>query len=239
MLLRFLVLLNIIFFTSLSYAIHYSDKNIDPEMAHSTVSFSTYLGDCSGVMIQENVILTAAHCFESDNLKYIKLNTYLNSSKVNTSQVIYNVQVKRHPNFDLALIYLDTPLNSIKVANYLESLKTIFSKRRLGMVGGASYCFLGIGKTEEGINWKSTLGQACNQSVHITINSVILISNLLNEKQIVDTGDSGGPLFLQHHGRVFLVGIITIGTNYNGKRVAGAIDLYDEVISSWILDNVL
>ena len=234
-----LFFISLMLFSSLSYAIHYSDKEIIKEMSDSTLSMQTDYNVCSGVLIKKNVILTAKHCFKSLYESDMFINTYLEGANKPKITRVKSSEIEKHPQYDLALVYLRKPLESAKPSNFLESLQTTFSKRRLMLAPGQVYCALGAGRNEKGDNDLNILGQSCYREIYKSdaISNLFFTFKPSNNNNAVDMGDSGGPVFARFHGKTFLTGIISGITYENEKNLAGAVDLFDEDIQEWIKEK--
>lgn len=151
---------------------------------------------CTGVAINKNTILTAAHCLEGEILK-IRVS---NDSTYNPKGPFFEVE-----SFELHPEYNST------ASNYRSDIAKIKMKGELPK--GTK--FFPIIKKDSHLNGKLLrLGFGARGSENIrTVVTPVLKSIRTHEKilELSDmysySGDSGGPVFLQNQGQMYLVAI--------------------------------
>lgn len=154
-------------------------------------------GVCSGVYIDKNVILTAAHCFPSEEGMTVKQVYVKKLGKSALATVI-----KRDTKVDLALVYTRLPGTPIMLAP--------FDPRK------GSRCFaignpLGIESTvTEGIISKTDLKYADSKVSYLLFSAIVL------------PGNSGGGLF---NANGDLIGIVVMSTSIMGALGASGLGI--------------
>ncbi|KAL5290389.1 hypothetical protein ACFFRR_010004 [Megaselia abdita] len=220
--------------------------------------------NCGGTLINHNSVLTAAHCFESDDQKeniedtwiYLGLQSFLKYDDNPYIEVVKPKQISRHSQYnrnnllsdDIAIVTLEKPVEySFGVSPVCMPDKTVpekFSKSNL--------VILGLGqKSEEGessnILLKAQVDGYSEEQCNTYFKKVRKINRILTKKKFcvispisnnMDTcpGDSGGPVIYKSN-KDYLVGIVSAGL-VCGIRIPSIntrVSLYDK----WILSNVI
>lgn len=181
---------------------------------------------CSGVAINEDTVLTAAHCLEGIILK-VRIFT---DAAYNPKANYYSTKsFELHPEY-----------NS-NFSNYRCDIAKIKLNEKLP----ASINFMPIIKRDHKLSGKLMrfgFGARAEKNIRTMITPEFK-SIRINEKvlELNDTysysGDSGGPVFLQYQGQMFLVAIhSTLSFGPKGKHS------FNPLLSShkdWILDEVM
>lgn len=151
---------------------------------------------CSGVAIKKDVVLTAAHCLEGEILKI----RVFNEASYNPENKSWNVSsYEIHPEYNKNSSNYKADLAKIKLASNLPTSTTIFP----------------IMKSEKDFKGKILrLGYGARNNANIRTLITPVFKNLNNHEKVLEledmysySGDSGGPIFLQRDGQMYLVAI--------------------------------
>ena len=201
---------------------------------------------CGGVLIHNDIILTAAHC-ASTRLSTV-VNAYVTSGNYE-SQITRSVQyVIKHPNYstisrsnDFAIIKLATPINSVTPI----SLNDDASLPRTG----DGVTVIGVGSRKEGGASTGVLNEVlvnvisdftCNLPQSYdgqVIPTTMFCAGTRNGGKDSCQGDSGGPVIQVVNGRDVLVGIVSWGEGCARAKYPG---VYAKLSSSltWIETSI-
>lgn len=154
------------------------------------------INTCTGVAINENTVLTAAHCLEGEILK-IRIS---NEASYNPKSTFWDVKsFELHPEYDSSK------------SNYRSDLAKIKLKKNLP----ATTTFFPIIKTDQKMNGKLVrLGFGARDKKNIRTMVTPAFKHLRTHEKVLElndtysySGDSGGPIFLQKNGQIYLVAI--------------------------------
>lgn len=174
---------------------------------------------CTGVVIANNAILTAAHCFvppQTARIKsysgYVYSGTNLNQARGRELVIIDKVAV--HPDWnglfhDIAVVTTQQALpNTSVVASFVESLTEVSSNRAVYLMG---FGVTGDTRSDSGkMRWteSSYYGEVPADSVPgTTIANQLRLRDASGKTSQACTGDSGGPAFIKTNGMV--LGIVS------------------------------
>ncbi len=191
---------------------------------------------CSGTLIAEDVVLTAAHCVESwggSVLNASQLAVYVGENPyVDLSSHVYTVsEIEQHSSFnssaltnDIALVRLDSSVTEATPVPHLPSSSGLGSSDV-----GNDLNFAGFGTTESG-----SYGQLLQ--VDQTLRGVYSTTIFYRQSSGGPcSGDSGGPAYYQVGTDWYVVGVTSYGdwacTNYG---VSTKVDAYDTWIDSFV-----
>lgn len=179
---------------------------------------------CSGVAIKDDVVLTAAHCLEGEILKIRVFN-----------QASYNPKAKSwaaesfelHPEYNKTASNYKSDLARIKLASKLPESTMI-------------YPIIKDEKNFKGKLLRVGFGARSHSNVRTLISP--LFKNLNHKEKVLElddmysySGDSGGPIFIQRDGQMYLVAIhSTLSYGPEGKFS------YNPLVSTqrdWIFAN--
>ena len=150
----------------------------------------------SAVAINKNTLLTAAHCLEGEILK---VRVSLDSS-YNPNGNFYEVEsYDLHPDYDSGKSNYRFDLAKIKLKNDLPSDMKIYPIIKNDNKLSGTLIRLGFGARDE---------QNCRTLINPEFKDLRKYDNVLelNDK-FSYSGDSGGPVFLQNKGQMYLVAI--------------------------------
>jgi V8-like Glu-specific endopeptidase len=151
---------------------------------------------CSGVAIKDDMVLTAAHCLEG---KILKVRVF-NQAAYDPTAKSWNVEhFELHPEYNKSESNFKADLARIKLAEKLPSSTTIFP----------------ILKNEKNFQGKLLrVGYGARSSANIRTLITPLFKSLKNEDKVLElddmysySGDSGGPIFIQRDGQMYLAAI--------------------------------
>lgn len=186
------------------------------------------LGACSGTLVAERVVLTAAHCLGSGGQTVVLFGDTVDDA----DRVIVSVATRHpHPDFDaatldndIALLTLDSPApaNAIPWPLFAGPLDSSFIGRDVRVVGfGASGSGSGTKRTGT-----ATLDSYTDDRI-----------KLVPGPETPCTGDSGGPAFITIDDVEYLIGVTSTGDEQCSDHAFEArVDVYLESFITPLLD---
>ncbi|XP_030265547.1 uncharacterized protein LOC115576963 [Sparus aurata] len=208
-------------------------------------------GFCGGTILNEYVILTAAHCMNQSRYIYIKLGEFDvlvdhgNEATHNVETIIThnNYKPKTYHN-DIALIKLATP---IKFSRYIlpacipepDFAEKVLMRQPDGMVSG-------FGRIAEGRQPSTILQRltvpyvdraTCIESTQLRISHRMFCAGYDETAKDACQGDSGGPHVTHYRGTYFITGIVSWG---EGCARKGKYGIYTQVSKyiHWIREGI-
>jgi hypothetical protein len=198
----------------------------DTVIQRHTILISSAKGRCSGVVLAQDLVLTAAHCVEAAGGKYVVSGLARDVIRVSVTEVA------RHPDFrktdaDIALVKLAQPLPVRFASAFLQGRPLRPGDRVI--VGGYG---VGVaGKSDA----RATLRSAGLVVSHLWRGRATLADvnhSEPEEKRLGPcNGDSGGPVFT-YRGMFALVGIMAAG-DCKGKASIVTVSHYH----GWIIET--
>jgi len=223
--------------------------------------------DSSGILLNENWVLTAAH---TEVAKGRAGSTFEVNGEVRN--VIDAIQ---HPSFidiedgwDLGLLKLDAPINNVTPAQLYTGTAASLVGETLTYVGygrsgtGSTGDTIAAGTKRAGNNKGDQLGYTLNpgQPDEIIYSNQIIFADMddppgglpygnpvgsniaINNEYLIALGDSGGGLFFEDNGQHFLTGVHSLLFNFDPFNELGYGDMMGsttiELALNWIIDTI-
>ncbi|XP_076837885.1 vitamin K-dependent protein C-like [Brachyhypopomus gauderio] len=184
---------------------------------------------CSGVLIDERWVLTAAHCLEGSLRFSVRLGDYSLFKHEGTEETVAVTDAIGHPNYnpatadnDIALLHLKYP---VKYTTYIlpACLPSRSLAERVLHLNGTQTVVTGWGRESETINrYSSALNYItiplvdpteCARHMTNNITHNVLCAGTLKGMKDACYGDSGGPMMTRYHNTWFLIGLVSWGEN--------------------------
>ncbi len=176
---------------------------------------------CSVVLIEEDVVLTAAHCIRNDE-SFVQFGDELYSIKCSLKHPEYSAFLKIE--HDVAIIFLDTYVRGIRPSN-------INSKSLVDTMKGTPIVSVGYSR---GFKKRSKLDTLFYYG---TLESEPTNLKMLPIGGSVWFGDSGGPLFMLIDGDFYVVGIISAFSMYKDMIYENSATRVD-IVYDWIEEEI-
>ena len=217
-----------------------ADENYGAVVSLSIHADKHYYTYCTGTLIREDAVLTAAHCVsDSSDFSFSSFNYYqqiqvltgINADNPSPSDIYDIADIHLHPDYtpekpeyDIAIVFLDTPVLESKA----KPLPIFQDKTRLPILAHNTQRieFAGYGITEDGSDGKRKKAEGFinNYCAHKSDNSCG-ITTPLGERYIIPPGsmfhdiekggaclgDSGGPVLIEENGALSVIGVVAYG----------------------------
>ncbi|KAM7375589.1 hypothetical protein PAMA_014614 [Pampus argenteus] len=184
-------------------------------------------GFCGGVIYKPTWILTASHCLEDTDPKFLKVVAGEHNREVNegTEQLMHVVQIITHEHYvhsnadnDIALLRLASPIVYTPYATPVCLPTRTLAERHLWSI--AIHTVSGWGRRgEDGptshlLQWLKVpriKTQQCVEESGVTLTKNMFCAGYIEGRQDSCKGDSGGPLVTVYKNTTFLLGIVSWG----------------------------
>ncbi|XP_028998014.2 venom prothrombin activator porpharin-D-like [Betta splendens] len=204
-------------------------------------------GFCGGTILNEYIILTAAHCMNQSRYIYVKLGEFDTLVDHGNEATHYVETIVTHNKYrpdtylnDIALIKLTKPIKfswSILPACIPEQefAEKVLMRQQEGLVSG-------FGRDDEGQQTSTILQRftmpyvdrlTCIESTQLRISTRMFCAGYESETKDACQGDSGGPHVTRYSGTYFVTGVISCARR-------GKYGVYTQVSKyiPWIRNNI-
>lgn len=196
---------------------------------------------CSGTLIDNNWIVTAAHCLDGAGITNITLGGHNAADSSEEGRQSFNVkQVILHPDFSPLTLQNDIGLielaGSVQLNQYVATIGLVHPHERSLVDTNIKAVVSGWGTMGEASAMSATLQEVtvplvdqkvCNQNYHGAVQSGMVCAGYAEGGKDACYGDSGGPLIVPDGvGRWKLGGIVSWG---RGCARAGYFGVYTDV----------
>ncbi|XP_034460436.1 coagulation factor X [Hippoglossus hippoglossus] len=209
------------------------------------------VGFCGGTILNEYIIMTAAHCMNQSRFIYVRLGEFDtlvdhgNEATHNVETIITHYKYKPETyNNDIALIKLTKP---IKFSRFIlpaclpeqEFAEKVLMRQPDGMVSG--FGRLGERQAASTILQRLTLPfvdrLTCIESTQFRVTTRMFCAGYHTTPKDSCQGDSGGPHVTRYRGTVFVTGIVSWG---EGCAREGKYGVYTQVskYTRWIREGI-
>ncbi|XP_022619700.1 coagulation factor X-like [Seriola dumerili] len=208
-------------------------------------------GFCGGTILNEYIILTAAHCLNQSRYMYIKLGEFDTLVDHGNEATHFVETLVAHKNYrpdtyhnDIALIKLTSP---IKFSRFIlpacipqpEFAEKVLMRQQDGLVSG--FGRLGEGRQASTILQRLTVPyvdrHTCIESTQLRISARMFCAGYKLEAKDACQGDSGGPHVTRYSDTYFVTGIVSWG---EGCARKGKYGIYTQVSKfiPWIREGL-
>ncbi|XP_076021922.1 coagulation factor X [Genypterus blacodes] len=209
------------------------------------------IGFCGGTILNQYIILTAAHCMNQSEYIYIIVGEFDRERKEGR-EAIHNVAtIVTHRHYkpdtyhnDIALIKLEKP---IKFTKYIipaclperDFAERVLMQQPNGLVSG--FGRIGEGRQPSSILQRLSMPYVnrgiCIESSDFRISTRMFCAGYDTEEKDACQGDSGGPHVTRYHDTYFVTGIVSWGEGCARKGKYGVYTQVSKYIR-WIRDGI-
>lgn len=216
---------------------------------------------CGGVLIEPGVLITAAHCYDSDDrpgeFSRMADDTFevlagtdhldLGGERIEVQKVIIHPQFEDLPDgtsvFDLAVVHLKRPV-SVATAQTIDIADEAFEERQILSENEARITGWGITEASTDVRFLKSAEvdlftpERCRNRLSGIVSDIMICAGDFDGQSDSCGGDSGGPLTVLNGAARELIGIISWGPTNCGTAAGVYARVSPAPISNWIKECV-